>query len=200
MSSPKGLALFDFDGTITTKDTFLEFIKYYRGGFKFYTGFMFLSPWIVFYKLNIVPNWKAKQQALIHFFKNEDVIEFEKQALQFSKEIVPSLVKAEALEKIKFHKENGHRIVIVTASAEDWLTGWCAENNVELLGTKLQKEQGRITGLLASKNCYGDEKICRIQEHLDLNEYTEIYAYGDTSGDLPMLSLAQHQFYRAFNR
>ena len=36
----KGIAFFDFDGTITTKDTLLEFIKYSRGTMSFYWGFL----------------------------------------------------------------------------------------------------------------------------------------------------------------
>jgi phosphatidylglycerophosphatase C len=40
------IAFFDFDGTITTKDTLLEIIKFQKGTLRFYTGFLLCSPYI----------------------------------------------------------------------------------------------------------------------------------------------------------
>ena len=55
------LALFDFDGTITTKDSFVEFIKFKHGFLGFAVGFLLMSPVILLYKTKLIPNWKAKQ-------------------------------------------------------------------------------------------------------------------------------------------
>ena len=62
------IAFFDFDGTITTKDTLLEFIKFYKGKYQFYLGFLVYSPFLVAYKLKIIPNYVAKQKVLQYFF------------------------------------------------------------------------------------------------------------------------------------
>jgi len=194
------LALFDLDGTITTKDTFLEFIKYYHGSAKFYTGFLLTSPWLVLFKLGLIPNWRAKEKVLEYFFNNEIQESFLAKGEQFSDKVLPSLVKADALTQLKKHQEQNHRVIIVTASAEDWVARWCATQGVEVLATRLQKINGKVSGKIEGSNCYGEEKVRRIKAHLDLSTYDEIYAYGDSSGDRPMLALAQYPHYRFFQR
>ena len=64
------IAVFDFDGTVTTKDTLLEFIKFVRGPVSFYAGFLRYAPQLLAYKLGLYPNWKVKQQIFSHFFSN----------------------------------------------------------------------------------------------------------------------------------
>jgi len=192
------LALFDLDGTITTKDTFLEFIKYYHGNAKFYTGFLLTAPWLVLFKLGVIPNWRAKEKVLEYFFGNESQDSFMAKGMRFSDEVLPSLVKTDALAQLKKHQEQNHRVIIVTASAEDWVGRWCAVQGVEVLATRLQKINGQVTGKIDGSNCYGEEKVSRIKTHLDLSTYSEIYAYGDSSGDRPMLALANHPHYRFF--
>ena len=57
----KIIAFFDFDGTITTKDSLLEFIRFYHGDIKTILGILILSPILVLYKMKIIPNYKAKE-------------------------------------------------------------------------------------------------------------------------------------------
>ena len=58
----KKLYCFDFDGTLTTSDTLLEFIKYAKGKGRFLMVFLMYSPLLVLMKLHLYPNWKAKQR------------------------------------------------------------------------------------------------------------------------------------------
>jgi HAD superfamily hydrolase (TIGR01490 family) len=194
----KVLVLFDLDGTLTTKDTFLEFIKFYCGAPKFYTGFLLLSPWLVLFKLGAIANWKAKERVLRYFFSGEDAETFRRKGEEFAEKIIPGLLRPEGITTLRKHQDDKHHVVVVTASAEDWVGPWCTGKNLQIIGTQLQRIGGKITGVLASKNCHGEEKVCRIRETLDLSAYDEIYAYGDSSGDKPMLALAQHSFYKPF--
>ena len=70
--------------------------------------------------------------------------------------------------------------------------------NLRLLGTKLMTRNGKITGKIDGKNCHGSEKVCRIEERYNLSDYTDIYCYGDTRGDKPMLELGTIKFYKPF--
>ena len=72
------IAIFDFDGTVTTKDTLLEFIKFVRGPVSFYAGFLRYAPQLLAYKLGLYPNWKVKQQIFSHFFKKKESLLFGK--------------------------------------------------------------------------------------------------------------------------
>jgi phosphatidylglycerophosphatase C len=196
----KPIAFFDFDGTITTKDSFIEFIKFYRGAKRFYFGFLLYSPFLIAFKLKLIPNYTAKQKVLAHYFKGEDVSKFQSQCDTFANEVLPELVRPKALTEIDRLKRAGVRVVVVSASAENWIKAWADKQNLELLGTRLEIKDGKITGRIEGKNCYGEEKVCRIKEDIDLADYDDIYAYGDSSGDKQMLALARHAFYKPFRQ
>ncbi|MBE7170941.1 MAG: HAD-IB family hydrolase [Williamsia sp.] len=194
----KSIAFFDFDGTITTKDTLLEFIKFYRGEFNFYLGFLIYAPFLVAYKLGLIPNWVAKQKVLQFFFKGESIAQFQQRCEGFAAQKLPALLRPKALAEIKKLQAAGSTVVIVSASAENWIRPWAAQNNLGLMGTRLATKEGKITGKIDGQNCHGDEKVCRIKEKFDLAEYKEIYCYGDTSGDKPMLAIGTKSFYKPF--
>jgi phosphoserine phosphatase len=67
-----------------------------------------------------------------------------------------------------------------------------------VLCTELEVAEGRVTGRLANNNCNGEEKLRRIKAELALEEYSEIYAYGDSSGDTAMLSIATQPHFKPF--
>lgn len=194
----KKLVLFDFDGTITTKDTFLEFIRYYHGSRGLYTGFLIHSPWLVLMKLKMFPNWKAKERILQHFFAGEPVERFAQKSQEFCEKVVPQLVRPGAIETIKAYLEENAAVVVVSASAENWVEPWCRSLNLNCLATRLETNGSTLTGKISGVNCYGPEKEKRIRSCYNLSDYDEIIAYGDTSGDLEMLALAQKKFYKPF--
>lgn len=192
------IAFFDFDGTITTDDSLLKFIRFVVGNFKFMQGLAVLSPVLFLYKLKVIPNYKAKQLMLSYFFKGMSEKSFTEVAKQYSLEHIDKIVRKDAMKQIQWHHANGHRVVVVSASLECWLHPWCKKNGLELIGTKLEVLDGIITGRLLTKNCYGIEKVNRIKGKYNLEEYEYIYAYGDSSGDREMLSLANKKYYKPF--
>lgn len=194
----QNLALFDFDGTITKKDSFLEFIRFYKGFNSFIIGLIVLSPILFLYKVKIVKNWKAKERILTFFFKNEPFKEFCLKSTEFSLKIIPGLLKPDAVQAISYHLEKGDRVIVISASFENWLADWCKSMKLELIGSKIEVRNGLITGKIEGKNCYGIEKVIRLKQYLDINQFSEIYAYGDSKGDLPLLELANHRFYQSF--
>ncbi len=194
----KRIAFFDFDGTITEKDTLLEFIKYSRGIWRFYTGFALNAPVLVAYKLNIISNQRAKEIMLRHFFGGMDADKFNALAAEFSTSVVPSLMRPKALSEIEKLKTLNAEIVIVTASPENWISGWCAREGIRCIATRLVVEENKITGRILGINCHGEEKVSRIRSDYDLSLYSDLYCYGDTNGDLPMLALGTYRFFKPF--
>jgi HAD superfamily hydrolase (TIGR01490 family) len=192
------IAFFDFDGTITTRDTLLEFIKFYKGTGYFYLGFLLYSPLLLAYKLKIIPNYVAKQKVLQFFFGGENIQSFQNKCDEFSGAILPRLIRPKALKEIEKLKTLNATIVVVSASAENWIKKWAADNELNLIGTRLAVANNKITGSIDGKNCYGDEKVCRIKQHYDLYLFKEIYCYGDSGGDTAMLNLATYRFYKPF--
>ena len=192
------LALFDFDGTITKDDSLLKFIRFVVGDVRFVFGLVVLSPILVAYKLKLIPNYKAKQKMLSWFFKGMSKEAFFKVANEYSLVHIDKILRPKAMEKISWHKAQGHKVVIVSASIDCWLRPWCEKNGLELIATKLEIKDDIVTGKLLSKNCYGVEKVNRIKEIYNLKDFEYIYSYGDSSGDKQMLELAHEKFYKPF--
>jgi HAD superfamily hydrolase (TIGR01490 family) len=190
------LALFDFDGTITFKDSFSDFIAYAVGRRKFITGALLLSPMLFAYALGFIRNWRAKELVSTHFFGGWDCHSFEGLASRYSKERLPRIVRDIALERIGWHKLKGDKVVVVSASIDLWLADWCSTCGVDLIATKLEMKDGRVTGRFLTRNCSGEEKVRRIEEQYDVKSFGYIYAYGDTPGDKAMLDLANERYYR----
>ena len=196
----KSIAFFDFDGTITTKDTMLELIKFHFGNFKFIKGLIYVLPWIAGMKTKLVSHQLAKEKLLSYFFKNMAVQDFQSICDRFLKEKMPSLIRNEALNKIKEHQDSDTIVVVVSASAINWVKPWCEELNIECIASNLEIVDGQISGKLKGLNCNYDEKPLRIKSMFDLSQYNIIYCYGDSNGDQEMLKLATHPFYRPFRQ
>jgi phosphatidylglycerophosphatase C len=194
----KHLALFDFDGTITRKDTFIEIIRYKSGSLKLLGGMLVLSPVLVMYKLKLIKNWRAKEIMFSFFFKDTPIQEFTALGESFAKEALPSLIRPSALIKIREHQTLGHDIYIVSASAPDWIKPWSDQFGIKVMGTSWEIVDGKISGKIRGRNCYGPEKKNRILETLVPADYDTISVYGDTSGDREMLTLATKKYYRYF--
>jgi HAD superfamily hydrolase (TIGR01490 family) len=194
----KNLALFDFDGTISTKDSLVEFIQYAVGKPRYYLGVVFLSPILIAFKLNIIKNHKAKEIFLSHFFKGWDSKRFRDIASSYSLEKLDDIVRDKAIDRIKWHKYQGDKIVVVSASIECWLKAWCEKEELSLISTKLEHKDNKLTGNFSTPNCHGKEKVTRIHNMYHIGDYDIIYAYGDSSGDKELLELSSRPSFQPF--
>lgn len=193
------LALFDFDGTITTHDSFRDFLVFIHGKIGFLNRILSVSPWLAGFVLRLVSRENAKRKVSAAFFAGMPVEKFNEYARNFCLHRLPRIVRPDAMQKIRWHKENGHRVVVVSASFSDYLKFWCQQLEVELISTGLEEKNGILTGNFATPNCWGPEKVRRISEQIDLSDYAIIYAYGDSRGDREMLALAHQPGFRVFS-
>ncbi|HFU76671.1 MAG TPA: haloacid dehalogenase-like hydrolase [Arcobacter sp.] len=196
----KNIAFFDFDGTIIRGDSLIEFIKFVVGDFNYYKGLFFLSPMLILYRFKLIKNDVAKERLLSYYFRGYTFDEFQKLGNQFSLNEIDRLVYEDALKRFLWHQENGDEVVIVSASIECWLQAWCKKNGIDLISTKLATYNNVLTGKFSGKNCYGKEKKNRVLEQYTLDNYDEIYVYGDSKGDRELLTLATKSFYRYFKK
>lgn len=194
MTTKKGIALFDLDGTITSKDTFLEFLKYTHGLLYFYLCMIINTPFIILYFLKIYPNHKLKERYFSFFYKNTGVNELKEKGDFFAHAILPKICYPDAIKILNWHKENGHDIYILTASSNIWLEKWCNKNNFNLIATEFEVIDGFYTGKIKGKNCYGLEKSIRIKNILNINDYLESYGYGDSPSDKHFLSIVKNPY------
>ncbi|MGF6848532.1 phosphatidylglycerophosphatase C [Chitinophaga sp. W3I9] len=192
------IAFFDFDGTITTRDTLWEIIRHHRGRAAMYAGIIQLLPPLLRFKLKMMPAQQMKEQVLEYFFGEMSAHDFSAGCESFCREKLPALIRPQALAAIRNHQQQGHHVVVVSASAQDWVAPWCRKENIICLATRLEVKNKVITGKIQGINCNGEEKVNRIREAYRLENFREIYAYGDSEGDRPMLALAQHVSFKPF--
>ncbi|MFT6210228.1 MAG: HAD superfamily hydrolase (TIGR01490 family) [Bacteroidia bacterium] len=198
MSETKTLALFDFDGTISSKDSFVAFMKFTHGtpifAYRMAMGLLTFAGW----KLGLVKSHYTKVKALRSFYKDWTEEQMTDARKRFTSEVIPTILFPKAIAKINWHKEQGHRVIVVTASCDAWLSDWTRQMGLEILSTEMELKNGVHTGELSKPNCRGKEKVNRIKQHLELESYSEVYAYGNDHGDNQMLAIADHPHFREF--
>jgi len=190
------LALFDFDGTITKNDSFLTFLHFALTRRRLFFGKLVLSPFIVGYRLGLVKAPAIRTAIARVAFRGQSIQRMEALGETFAREKIPLFLRENALERLKWHKEQGDRIVVVSASLDIYLAKWCNQHGLEYICTELEAKDGRLTGRYVEGDCSCEEKRRRILARYNINDYSTIYAYGDTDEDQSMLDLADKKFFR----
>ncbi|MGD1914548.1 MAG: HAD-IB family hydrolase [Rivularia sp. (in: cyanobacteria)] len=200
ISKPPAIAVFDFDNTLTKRDSLLPFLRITLGRARFFWGMLLMSSVLTAYALKLIPNWRAKEAVLTHFLSGIKTEKLNRLAENFAVKEIPKLLRSEAVQRLRYHQEQGHYIILVSASLEAYLIPWANIIGIDrVIGTKLETQSNILTGRIQGKNCYGLEKVERLTEVLgDLSQYC-IYAYGDSRGDREMLNAATFAYYRKFH-
>jgi phosphatidylglycerophosphatase C len=199
MKEKKILALFDFDGTISTRDTFIDFFEFDAGFFKFWVFAISHFPFALAKILGLYEAGELKELFFKKFLKGRSVEELDEKALEYTRKRLPRILKKSALDGIASHRETGSKIALVSASTTLWLKNFAIDNGMDIIATELEVEDGFYTGRISGKNCLGPQKVVRIKEKYDLSAFDEIFAYGDTKGDREMLEIADRKHFRFFN-
>lgn len=201
----KEVKVFDFDGTLTTCDTLLAFIRFACGTRRFLLGFLRHSLLLVLMKLKLYSNGKAKQKIFSYFFSGTPQQRFDELCAQFAA-THRTIIRTKAIPLISGALHAGEKVLIVTASVENWVRpffnifGEDATNTggVMIVGTRIEVENGIVTGRFLTPNCYGEEKVRRLLEVLPDRHLYHLTAYGDSHGDRAMLAYADEAHYKPF--
>lgn len=192
------IALFDFDGTLTKKDSLLDFLQFTIGFPKLLLGSVCLSPVLLAYFFKRLDNHSAKERIIGYFFSGWNEDRLKAAGDRYALKRIPQILRLDGKKCLQWHRQQGHRICIVSASPDIWLKAWASEQKIYLIATRLEMCDRRFTGKFAGRNCHGVEKIHRIKAQFNLGAYDMIYAYGDSAGDRPMLALADEAFFKPF--
>ena len=199
-AAPPVVAAFDFDGTLTWRDTLGPFLRRLVGT----PGYLWLlfacSPWLIAFVLRLTSNHRAKARLLQAALAGRSVDEVVRCARAYVQHDLPLQWRPWALQRLVEHQRQGHRCVLVSASTSPYMHLVGESLGVDaVLCTEMDVLDGRYSGRMTTPNCHGEEKVRRLQAWLAQqygDNVAELHAYGDTSGDLPMLRLARHAWYR----
>lgn len=191
---------FDFDGTLTTKNTLLEFIRFAKGSGQMFRGFLLFSPLLILMKLHLFPNWKVKQKIFSYFFKGMKIDDFNALCTRFAEQN-KHLLRPAGIEKVRQAIYEEHTtVLIISASIDNWVRPFFDEidKKTQVLGTQIEIKEGRLTGQFTTKNCYGEEKVNRLTALYPHREAYYLIAFGDSRGDKELLAFADKGFYKPF--
>lgn len=192
------VAAFDFDGTLTHRDTLLPFLLYTTSFPVFAGNMLILLHTFASYALGLISNGVAKQRLLTCFFAGLPIEQLRIKAEQFAAQRLPKLMRPAALRRLAWHKQQGHRCVVVSASLELYVRPWALQAGFdEVIASRMETSaDGRISGNFLEGNCFGSEKVRRLEALLEGRSGYILYAYGDSRGDRELLASADFAFYR----
>ena len=198
-AAPHEIVVFDFDGTITSADTFALFLRYYAGTPKWLFNILILLPIWIGYALKIIDRNVVKAQVIRRFFKNAPIAELDSKAAQFAQDVIPSLIRPKAQACLDAKKAASESLYICSASIAPYLRAWGASQDIHnILATELESDGERYTGEIKGWNIWGEGKVRRILAEFDPEPVTIMEAYGDTRGDREMLHAAKASFFQPF--
>lgn len=200
MPSSSPIAVFDFDHTLTNRESLVPFLFYVQGFWKTIYFFILLSPNFVRYLMGRLSRQEMKEKILSRFIGGKSFADVQALGKQYADNQLDRYLKPEAIKRLTWHQAQGHRCLLVSASLEFYLIPWAMRHGFEaIIASRLEvTPDGYVTGRLAGLNCWGPEKERRLLAYLDLVKLAQLYVYGDSRGDQEILALAHYPFYRKF--
>lgn len=190
------LALFDFDGTITVRETMPDFMRASVRPGRVWLGSIIVVPFLLGYKARIVSGTVIRSVLCWVGFRDIPTHELEACGKRFAQDVLPATLRKEAMDRIAWHKRRGDTVVVVSGGLDVYLSHWCREHDVELLCSVLEQREGRFTGRYLGRQCVHDEKARLVRERFPPAKYSRVFAYGDTREDRELLALAHEPYYR----
>jgi phosphatidylglycerophosphatase C len=188
------LALFDFDGTLTTRETFPDFLDHAVPRWRLRLGKVVLAPLVLGYRLGLVSGVLIRAVIVWFGFRGVDAETVGAQGRDFALTVLPGLLRPEAMARLRWHQARGD--TVVSGGLELYLRPWCEAQGIACLGSVLARRGKALTGGYDGAQCVRAEKARRVRAAYDLSRFDHVHAYGDTPEDHELLALAHTRVYR----
>jgi len=189
--SKRGVAAFDFDGTLASQHTMFPFLLRTQGWYR-------VARAMLTSMVHARSRDEVKVATVGALFKGMTATRFAELGEQYSATL-HGLLRPQMLERLRWHQEQGHATVIVSASLGVYLRPLAQRLGVHgVLGVELTaNSHGVLNGQVArGVNNRGREKVIRLRawtaEQFGEAADLELWAYGDDSGDRELLLVADH--------
>lgn len=192
------IVAFDFDGTMTVRDSYTAFLRWRTPTPKWVMGGIRLIPAYVSFLFHR-DRGRIKAAATKVFLGGVSRDRLEAETRAFAEQHSRSLLRPDAVMAWKRWRTERVRLIIVTASPDMVVAPFARGLGADdLLGTPFTFDgQDRITGGFDSPNNRGPEKVVRLRAQYGPGLRVRA-AYGDTDGDTEMLAIAEEPYYRVF--
>ncbi|MBB5360186.1 HAD superfamily phosphoserine phosphatase-like hydrolase [Rhodanobacter sp. ANJX3] len=158
------LALFDFDGTITTKGTFPGFMRFAVAPARRFIGSLLFAPLVAGYKLGLISSIDIRARVTKFAFHGVAAEDARRAGHEFARDVLPDLLRPSAMERIRWHKNQGDVVVVVSGAFDVYLSPWCVQHQLHLICSQLEVVDGTLTGRYRGEQCVNAEKSRRVRE------------------------------------
>ncbi len=196
MSATRRVAAFDFDGTLTPRDTLVPFLARSYGRRRLLQVAASVGPpWRL--EAEVHRRDHAKAQLLRRLTRGDDPARLADIGRHYADQL-ESVLRPEMRERVEAHRRAGHELVAVSASLVTYLGPLLGERLAfdEVIAVELAVgDDGRHSGEMVRPNVRGPQKEVRLREWLAATgeaDDVELWAYGNSSGDAELLAMADH--------
>jgi phosphatidylglycerophosphatase C len=194
------LHLFDFDGTLTYKDSSKHFYSLISSPLQyFFCYYVVPVSSIIKYFIFRGDNFNIKKQRLRAFVKFCSNSKWE-YYLANSDKYIDLILRKGAIKILKGIKKNeDNHIIIVSAGISIFIDKWAIRENIGLISNEVEIIRMSNYSDIKFKDDFDCDKIgkvLKIRMKVKLSEYERIIAYGDTPNDFHMFNLANNFFYK----
>lgn len=188
--TPRPIAIFDLDGTLTTRDSFASFLLTFGRRRRLYAALSMFPLRVAGYLLRVTKDVQLKQRLLESFFGGVSRSEIREHADWFCREWLPRHRHPVGIPLLQEHLERNHRVVLLSASPDLYVPDIAAALGIrETICTRVEFAGEACTGRLLSENCKGERKLVALKHYLGCDAPPfESFAYGDSRHDLPVLN------------
>lgn len=199
VNSSNLLSVFDFDGTLTRRDSFVPFLRFAFGKRVFARRLAHLVIPTLKCIGHRVTRDELKEVLIRTFLTNVETRWVEQKAVEFCKKYWSRLMRPSGLIAVAAQVHSGAIVTICSASPAIVLKPFADKLGIGLIGTNLDVKDGVLTGRISGHNCRCAQKVARLEaEYGPLSSY-HLRAWGDTRGDYEMLAAAQEPHWRHFH-
>lgn len=189
-----GTAIFDLDKTITRQGTWSRFVRSATGGGLGFWGKLPLAGLqAIKYKAGLADRASVKVRSIALYLEGQSRTSLQARADAFVAEDIRSGLRNQARSVIEAHRAAGDRLIIASAAVDLICDAMARELGFEdVICTRLAwNKEGRLRGALDGENCYGEEKLRRVEAFFGgARPAGPIVFYSDHHTDLPCLTWA----------
>ena len=192
------VAAFDFDGTVSRRDTLVPFLVKATGSAKFASVAAQLGLHGARGTVNLRNRDDVKARMVELLLAGRSADELDALGAAYAQDLLASRLRPFMVERVRAHVDDGFETVFVSASMVQYLRPVAAALGVDhVIAVETEVVDGRLTGALVGPNVRAEEKVVRLRRWLEStgDPAPELWSYGNTSGDHALLEAADHRFW-----
>lgn len=182
-------AIFDLDGTLTKRDTYLPFLWLCLRELGLQRLSAIVLPlYVLLYKFSIISNQQLKEIFLSKILSGISLEQLEPVSEKFVSSLIDKGLNRPIIQILDVHLKKRHKVILVSASFDFYVTKLAKRIGVnQAVCTKAEVNDGILTGRILGKNCHGKEKVRRLEKILSPSDWQSSVLYTDHYSDYPLL-------------